>query len=158
MLIAGALRSGREPPVPPWFERQAPAAAAYARSWTAVGLPPVDEVRDPGGSADRRTLGLIAALCGDMVVGIEAWEALDVERAPDALVEAAMAQYCLAMDQDARAAFAAALRQFDGVGFVCEVRRRRGRTGDLVLAERLLRTPNDGRHDSYMTLEASKLI
>lgn len=157
VLIAGALRSGREPPVPPWFERQAPAAAAYARSWTAVGLPPVDEVRDPGGSADRRTLGLIAALCGDMVVGIEAWEALDVERAPDALVEAAMAQYCLAMDQDARAlAFAAsAYRQFDGVGFVCvKYADAAVRTGDLVLAERLLAHARtmDG-HDSYMTLE-----
>lgn len=157
VAMAGSMRRGETARASASFQSRAPAAARYASLWTPEALPAIEELLDPTTSLDRRTLGLLAALCGDMVVGIRAWEGLPLEADPDPLVEAALAQHCLATDQDARALSyaASAHRAFGEVGFLCvKYADAAVRAGDLELATRLLdRARSLGGHDTLRTMD-----
>ncbi len=153
--IARAVRLGSPVVTADWFARAAPSTAAYASSRVAGRPADLDDLPSADSRLDRRTLGLLAFLCGDMLGAIRAWEDLPTEDEPDPFIELALGQIALATDQPARAlaCYRSAYRAFGRVGYICvDYADAAVRCDDLALAERLLARAEHLRgHDSMLT-------
>ncbi|MEW6747262.1 MAG: protein kinase, partial [Planctomycetota bacterium] len=99
------------------LERSCPVTCAVAREWLAEGVGSGGDAVDleKVSREDRRLLGLLAFLCGDAALAIRAWDGLDLSiEHPDPLVDAALGETFLVVEQPARA-YPRLLRAFEAL-------------------------------------------
>ncbi|MEW6748020.1 MAG: hypothetical protein AB1486_35355, partial [Planctomycetota bacterium] len=116
--LARAIAAGERNRSPPEaLERSCPVTCAVAHAWLAEGVAPEGEsvkLKEVS-REDRRLLGLLAFLCGDAALAIRAWDGLDLSiEHPDPLVDAALGQTFLVVEQPARA-YPRLLRAFEAL-------------------------------------------
>lgn len=143
LLVRACLEVGTQAPVPARVRKMAPSVPRYLTRWTAAGSRPhtSDEELVGASHLDLRSLGLLAALLGDMDTALRAWTRLDVDGLSDPLVDAWLGIALIADDQPARAypRLRLATQAFPNTGFIHTfAAEAAARCGDFPKARRLI--------------------